>query len=312
MGSGDRRRGARDAGRACARAAVDLSGPAGGAAGPPVDPELVDALDVAPEPAVAAFFDVDGTLLRGASLYHLARGLYARGFFDARALVRFGRRQVVFRLRGVEDPAALQEARETALEFIRGRPVEELQRVSEEVVRAALATQLWPGTRALARMHVEEGQRVWLVTATPVEVAGTIARELGLTGALGTVAETRDGVYTGRLVGRVLHGPAKAEAVRALAEREGLDLARCAAYSDSANDLPMLELVGHPCAVNPDRRLRGVARERGWRVREYRSARRAWRLAAVTAGALGGLVVLAGAAGGAAARLRSRPSSRGR
>ena len=73
-----------------------------------------------------------------------------------------------------------------------------------------MATKVWPGTRALAQMHLDAGQRVWLVTATPVEVATVIAKRLGLTGALGTVAETEDGVYTGRLVGEILHGEAKA------------------------------------------------------------------------------------------------------
>ena len=116
-----------------------------------------------------------------------------------------------------------------------------------------MADKVWPGTRALAQMHLDAGQRVWLVTATPVEVAGVIARRLGLTGALGTVAETKDGVYTGRLVGEILHGEAKAEAVRALAEREGLDLSRCSAYSDSANDIPLLSMVGQPVRHQPGR-----------------------------------------------------------
>src|SRR6201999_2480454 len=102
-----------------------------------------------------------------------------------------------------------------------------------------------------------------------------IARRLGLTGALGTVAEHISGVYTGRLVGEMLHGPAKAEAILALTEREGLDLTRCSAYSDSANDIPMLSLVGDPCAINPDAKLRAYAREQGWRGRDYRTRRKA-------------------------------------
>ena len=126
-----------------------------------------------------------------------------------------------------------------------------------------MAHRIWPGTRALAQMHLDQGQRVWLVTAAPVEIARIIARRLGLTGALGTVSEHVDGVYTGRLVGDMLHGPAKAEAVAALAEREGLDLSRCSAYSDSYNDLPMLTLVGDPCVINPDARLRDHARAAG-------------------------------------------------
>jgi phosphoserine phosphatase len=120
-----------------------------------------------------------------------------------------------------------------------------------------------------------------------VEVARLLARRLGLTGALGTVAAERDGIYTGELVGDILHGPAKAEAVRALAAHEGLNLASCAAYSDSVNDLPMLELVGNPCAINPDSRLRRHAEVAGWRIRDYRTGRKAARLGLLTAGASG-------------------------
>ena len=111
---------------------------------------------------------------------------------------------------------------------------------------------------------------------------------------MGTVAEHLDGVYTGRLVGDLLHGPAKSEAVRALAEREGLDLARCSAYSDSFNDLPMLTMVGDPCAINPDARLRAHARQHGWRVHDYRTGRQAARAGLVVA-------AVAGAASGAVA-----------
>jgi phosphoserine phosphatase len=107
-------------------------------------------------------------------------------------------------------------------------------------------------------------------------------------------------VYTGRLVGDLLHGPAKAEAVRELAHREGLDLRRCSAYSDSINDLPMLLLVGDPCAINPDARLRARALLEGWPVHDYRTGRRAARagfVAAATTTAVVGAVVGAAAAG---------------
>jgi phosphoserine phosphatase len=149
-------------------------------------------------------------------------------------------------------------------------------------------------------MHLAAGQRVWLVTATPVEVASVIADRLGLTGALGTVSETVDGVYTGRLVGEILHGAAKAEAVRALASQEGMVLAQCAAYSDSANDIPLLELVGQPCAINPDTRLRLHAKANGWRVRDYRTGRKAARVGVPAAAGLGA------AAGAVAAGLAVR------
>ena len=118
------------------------------------------------------------------------------------------------------------------------------------------------------------GHQVWLVTATPIEIGELIARRLGATGALGTVAEHEDGFYTGRLVGDMLHGRAKAAAVTALAEREGVDLDRSYAYGDSTNDVPILSTVGNPCAINPDKRLRRHAAAVGWPVREFRNRRR--------------------------------------
>ena len=139
---------------------------------------------------------------------------------------------------------------------------------------------------------------MWLVTAAPIEIANVIARRLGLTGALGTVAEHVDGVYTGELVGEMLHGEGKAVAVRTIAEREGLELERCSAYSDSSNDLPMLELVGHPCAVNPDARLRAHAKQQGWQIRDYRTGRKI--------AVLGARAVGAGATAAAAWRLSRR------
>ncbi len=252
----------------------------------------------------AAFFDVDNTLLRGASIFHLARGLYRRHFFASRDLARFAWQQVRFRVVGREDPGHMDAAREAALTFVKGHRVEELTSLGEEIFDEIMAAKIWPGTRALARMHLDAGQQVWLVTATPVEIATVIAERLELTGALGTVSETVEGVYTGRLVSEPLHGPAKAEAVAALAARQGLDLARCSAYSDSANDIPMLSLVGDPCAVNPDARLRAHAKRSGWRIRDYRRARRAARIGVPTAAGVGA------AAGAAVAAVAMRRRSR--
>src|SRR5205823_823936 len=133
-----------------------------------------------------------------------------------------------------------------------------------------------------------------------VELGRVIAHRLGLTGAIGTVAEVRDGHYTGRLVGDLMHGPAKAEAISALARVEGLDLSRCSAYSDSVNDIPMLSTVGHAVAVNPDSALRSEARRRDWEIRDFRTGRKAAKIAvpaamgtAVAAGALVAGVALA-------------------
>jgi HAD superfamily hydrolase (TIGR01490 family) len=253
--------------------------------------EVEASLVVPPDSSAAAFFDVDNTMMQGASIYHFARGLAARDFFTWRDLAQFAWKQVEFRVRGVEDPAAMEEAKEAALAFVAGHRVDDVVALGEEIYDELMAGRIWSGTRALAQLHLDAGQRVWLVTAAPAELASLIARRLGLTGALGTVAESEDGVYTGRLVGEPLHGPAKAEAVLALAEREGLDLSRCSAYSDSANDLPMLSLVGHPVAVNPDASLRREAKQRGWEIRDFRTGRKAAKIgvpAAAGAGAVAG------------------------
>jgi HAD superfamily hydrolase (TIGR01490 family) len=254
------------------------------------------ALNHPSDPMSAAFFDVDNTVMQGASIFHLVRGLHRREFFTTRELLGAVWKQAYFRVVGVEDPEHVAEARNSALAFIAGHTVRELQDLGEEIFDEAMAHRIWPGTRALAQLHLDQGQRVWLVTAAPVEIAQIIARRLGLTGAMGTVAEHVDGVYTGRLVGDMLHGPAKAEAIKALAARESLDLSECSAYSDSYNDLPMLSLVGDPCAINPDARLRSYARERGWRIRDYRTGRKAAR-AGLALGAVAGAVTGAVAAG---------------
>ncbi|HEY9472574.1 MAG TPA: HAD-IB family hydrolase [Mycobacteriales bacterium] len=255
------------------------------------------------DPTAAAFFDVDNTIMVGASIYHFARGLAARKLFTWRDLTSFAWHQVKFRIRGRESAGDISTARDTALAFVAGRRVQDIIDYGEQIYDDVMAERIWPGTHALAQRHLDAGQRVWLVTATPVELAALIARRLGLTGALGTVAEARDGTYTGRLVGEILHGSAKAEAVRALAEREGLDLARCTAYSDSLNDLPMLNLVGHAVAVNPDPGLRAEARRRGWEIRDFRTGRKAVRIGAPTALVLG---ALAGAAASVTLRRRRR------
>ena len=251
---------------------------------------------VEPDLSAGAFFDVDNTVMVGASIYHFARGLAARKFFTGSDLRDFAWQQVKFRVGGRESAAGMESAREAGLAFVAGKRVDEIVGLCEEIYDELMAERIWAGTRALAQLHLDAGQRVWLVTATPVELASIIARRLGLTGALGTVAEVVDGVYTGRLVGEPLHGPVKAEAVRALAEREGLDLTRCAAYSDSINDLPMLSTVGTAVAVNPDSALRMEARSRDWPVRDFRTGRKAAKVGVPTAlgvAALGGAAALA-------------------
>ena len=237
--------------------------------------------------------------MQGASIFHLARGLHRREFFSTRDILGAAWKQVYFRVVGVEDPEHVAEARASALSFIAGHTVGELESLGEEIFDERMAHRIWPGTRALAQLHLDQGQRVWLVTAAPIEIATIIARRLGLTGALGTVAEHVDGVYTGELVGDFLHGSAKGVAVQELADRFGLDLERCSAYSDSYNDLPLLSAVGNPCAINPDT---PPARPRpGPRLADPRLPDR-------PQGSPGGRV--RGGRGGRRGRARSRPERR--
>ncbi|GGF95805.1 hydrolase [Rhodococcoides trifolii] len=250
----------------------------------------------------AAFFDVDNTMVQGASIIHFARGLASRKYITTRDISEFAWQQVKFRVSGKENLGEVASGREKALSFVAGRSTAELARLGEEIYDELIADKIWAGTRALAQMHLDAGQQVWLVTATPVELASIIAKRLGLTGALGTVAESKDGLFTGRLVGDILHGLGKAHAVRTLAVREGLDLRRCTAYSDSHNDVPMLSLVGTAVAVNPDADLRELAKNRGWEIRDFRTGRKAAKIGVPTALALGA------AGGGLAAVLGRRRS----
>lgn len=270
---------------------------AAAAAAAAVSPPLV-----APDLHAGAFFDVDNTMMRGASIYYFAKGLAARKMFGTRDLAKMVIGQLLFRMRGQENSDHIDAAREAALAFVAGQKVADIVALGEEIYDDTMADRIWEGSRELTQAHIDAGQRVWLVTATPIELASILARRLGLTGALGTVAETVDGVYTGRLVGGLLHGEAKAAAMLALAGRENLDLSLCSAYGDSANDLPMLNLVGHPNAVNPDAALRLVALANKWPIHEFRRGRRATVIALPVAAGAG--VVVGGVAACLAVRRR--------
>jgi HAD superfamily hydrolase (TIGR01490 family) len=234
----------------------------------------------------AAFFDLDNTLIQGASLFHLARGLAAHRFLSGREVAKFGWDQFTFRIRG-ERAGQLETTRERALSFIAGHTASELVRICHDIFDDYMESKIWPGTRALAQAHLRRGEPVWLLTAAPTELAQIVSDRLGFSGALGTVAERVNGVYSGRLCGQVLHGPAKGAAMRALADREGYRLSSCHAYSDSANDLPMLTAVGYPHAVNPDHRLKQYAAKQGWPVVEYRAGVRFLRVGLPAAAGIG-------------------------
>ena len=254
--------------------------------------------EVVLDPRSGAFFDIDNTIVRGASLFHLARGLAKRKFFTARDVSRFAWKQAKYRVGGREDTEDMASAIDAALSFVAGHSVAEVVALGDEIFDERIEEKLYEQTIELTRAHLRSGQRVWLVSAAPVELASLIAHKLELTGALGTVSEIVGGVYTGKLAGAPLHGPAKAEAVRALAEQENLDLGLCSAYSDSANDIPMLSLVGQPVAINPDAKLRRHARAMGWYVYDYRTGRKAAKIGVPSA-------LLAGAAAGVAAGVLS-------
>ncbi len=240
----------------------------------------------------AAFFDVDNTLSRGSTLFLLARGLARRGFFSTRMVLKFALAQARFRLSGKEKVREIANIRQAALVFVKGHKTSELADIAEEIYDESICHSLWAGTVALAQEHLAAGREVWLVTASPLEMGEVIARRLGFTGALGSIAASVDGVYTGELVGDLLHGAAKAVAIERLAQASGLDLADCYAYSDSSNDLPLLAAVGHPCVINPDAKLRRHAKANSWPIKDYRRARRVARTAAPIVAGVGAITAL--------------------
>jgi HAD superfamily hydrolase (TIGR01490 family) len=217
--------------------------------------------------SAAAFFDLDRTLLRRSSALALAGSFRDRGVISRRQLLQAAAWQLLFVARGASHETVRRGA-EDGLRILAGYRPEELRELVAEAMEPVLRPLVYAEPLRLVERHRERGERVYVVSATLQEIVEAIADDLGFDGGLGTVCEVRDGRYTGRAL-RALHAEGKADCVRAVAERDGLDLAACTAYSDSHTDLPFLEAVGHPVAVNPDRELRRIARERGWPVLEF-------------------------------------------
>ncbi len=246
--------------------------------------------------AAAAFFDLDRTLLRRSSALALAGSFRERGFISRRLLAKAAAWQLLFVARGASHEAVRRGA-EDGLRVLAGHRPEELRELIAEAIEPVLRPLVYAEPLRLVEHHHERGERVYVVSATLQEIVEAIADDLGFDGALGTICEVHDGHYTGRAV-RALHAEAKADCVRALAESDGFDLSVCTAYSDSHTDLPFLEAVGHPVAVNPDRALRRRgpgARVAGARVqgRAYPHARRRVPPAFVALGAAGVAALLA-------------------
>jgi len=223
----------------------------------------------APKKIEAAFFDVDNTILRGSSSFLFGKCAYENKFFTRRDVWSFAWHQMRFIAKG-ENNNTLESIKDRALALVAGHKTSDLMALTDKVYDDHIKPKLWPETVRLAKMHIAEGREVGLVTATHQVIADVIASRLGLTGALGTLLETKDGLLTGNLIGKALHGKAKRKAVRALAKERGISLRRSYAYSDSHNDLPMLTLVKHAVAVNPDKILAVHAKAAGWRILDFK------------------------------------------
>ena len=242
-----------------------------------------------PDEKGAAFFDLDRTLIAGSSAFQFGRAAYKAGLVSRRQLAGDAWENVRFRLRGSTDKStdALRERIGTMLEGVR---VRDLQRLAPDVL-AGVLPRLYPQMLEIAYEHQDAGRPIFICTAASQEMAELMAIVLTFDGAVGSVSEVVDGHYTGRSGGPFTYREGKAEAIHELAGREDIDLSVSWAYSDSESDLPMLRLVGHPVAVNPDAELGRVARGEGWEVLRFERLGRRLRVvgAAGTAAALGGL-----------------------
>ena len=215
----------------------------------------------------AAFFDLDRTLISRATPIALARSFQRRRLVRQRDLARAALWQLIFLARGVGEKE-MRRAAEDGMLLLRGVPVAAVDELLAEAMERVLRPLLYREPVERARSHQRHGQPVYLVSASLQQIVERIAEDVGFDGAVGSGCEIKDGVYTGRSL-RPCYGPLKAEALRALARRDDLDLTRSTAYSDSHTDLAFLEAVGHPVAVNPDRRLRQIARARSWPILHF-------------------------------------------
>jgi HAD superfamily hydrolase (TIGR01490 family) len=242
-----------------------------------------------PDEPGAAFFDLDRTLMAGSSAFQFGRVAYRHGLVSRRRLAADAWEDVRFRLNGSTD-AGTDALRERMGELLRGVRVRDLQRMAPDVL-AGVLPRVYPRMLRIAYEHQDAGRPIFICTAASQEMAELMAIVLTFDGAVGSVSEVVDGHYTGRAGGPFTYREGKAAAIRELAARERIDLAASWAYSDSESDLPMLRLVGHPVAVNPDAELARVARAEGWEVMRFERLGVQLRIAGAATGAalLGGL-----------------------
>jgi HAD superfamily hydrolase (TIGR01490 family) len=216
----------------------------------------------------AAFFDLDKTIISRSSSLALSRPMYRAGMVTRGQLVRSAYAQLVYALVGA-DERKMDRLKEGMLQLTKGWDRAEVERLVHEVLVEVIEAFVYQEALDLIAMHRSEGRAVYVVSSSPEEIVRPLAGHFGVADVLATRAKIVDGRYTGELE-FYCYGGAKADAIRALAERYDIDLEASYAYSDSATDLPMLRVVGHPVAVNPDRELRKEAEAHGWDVRDFR------------------------------------------
>jgi HAD superfamily hydrolase (TIGR01490 family) len=270
-----------------------VTGPAAAEPSPGISPEG-DMPSGSASGRSAAFFDLDRTLMQGSSAFQFGRAAYRSGLMGRRQLLVDAWANLLFRLRGSNE-GDTQALRNRISEALTGVRVRDLERLGGDVL-AGILPRLYPQMLEVAYGHQDAGRDVYIVTAAAQELAELLAQVLRFDGAIGTRYSTVvDGRFTGYPAGPFIYRAGKAEAILELAHREGIDLARSYAYSDSESDLPMLRAVGHAVVVNPDAGLTRIARAEGWQILRLDRLRR--RLAAGLAIAAAGL---AGGAGSAA------------
>lgn len=220
----------------------------------------------------AAFFDLDRTIITGSSMFALGWAAYRAGMVPNRDLVDDVVNVMSFIVSGAGDEKT-EAVKKRVLKAIGGVSVEKMEGLADDIV-PRLEHDVRREARGLIDLHHAADRDSYIVSASPVEIVDRFAHAIEMTGGIGTVAATANGVYTGELAEPFCYGDGKAIAIEKLADEKGYDLRLSYAYTDSIGDLPMLEIVGHPVAVNPDRALETVAYQRGWPVIEFSRARK--------------------------------------
>lgn len=213
----------------------------------------------------AAFFDLDRTLISGASAFPFGVEAWRQGLASSSEIAKWTSEALSFMIMGDKGDGTTLDIRAEFLARIKGTEVGDLDHIGQAIL-PKLVAKVRPESRKLVSMHHEAGRETWIVSASPQRIVEPLAASLSMTGAIGTEGEVIEGRYTGALDGPFIYGLGKAEAIEKLARDRGYDLALSYAYSDSISDLPMMEVVGHPVAVNPDSQLDTIAHERGWPI----------------------------------------------